>query len=118
MAVLVLKAFAVECGAARGGTHEKAASAAVAKGPDEIADALETEHGIEDEERDHGLTPCRVRGSGCGERTHGAGLGDAFFEDLALLTLRVAEEKLGVDRLVALPEGRVDLDLFEQRIHS
>ena len=57
----------------------------------------------------------RARG---GERRHRARFGDAFLEDLAVDRLAVWEERLGVDRLVALPERRVDPDLLEQRVHA
>src|SRR5206468_7565770 len=102
VAVLVLEALTVESRAAGGGADQEAAGAGVVGCPDEIADPLEAEHRIEDEEREHRLRPRRVGGAGGGEAGHRAGLGDALLEDLALLALAVGEQELGVDGLVAL----------------
>ena len=51
--ILVLKALARERGAPRRRPHEKAARAAIAGLPDEIANALKAENRIEDVERRH-----------------------------------------------------------------
>ena len=56
VAVLVLQAFAGKRGASGGAAAAGSPCRAVAGGPDEIADALEAEHRIVDEERNH-LTP-------------------------------------------------------------
>ena len=50
VAVLVLEAFARERGASGSAAEEEAARAHVGGGPDEIGDALETEHGVINEE--------------------------------------------------------------------
>src|SRR5215212_4502089 len=76
--------------------------------------ADDPEHRVEDEERDHRLSMCRVRGAGRGERPHGAGLGNAFLEDLALLRFAVGQNVLRVDRLVELSMSSIDLELREQ----
>ena len=53
MAVLVLQAFAVQRRASGGAAEQEAARAHVARGPREVADALEAEHRVVDVERDH-----------------------------------------------------------------
>ncbi len=63
MAILVLETLAGERRAARGGPEEKAASLNVSRRPDEIADALETEHRIENVERHHVDAVIAVGGS-------------------------------------------------------
>src|SRR6266566_174441 len=90
----------------------------VAERPDLIAGALHAEHRVEDVERQHLLAVGRVARARRGERRHRARFGDAFLEDLAVDSLAVRKKRLGVDRLVALPERRVDPDLLEQRVHA
>ena len=85
VAVLVLQALSVQGGAARSGTEKEPAPSLVTVRPDHVADTLEPEHRIEDEERDHRLAVGCVRRPRRGERSHRAGLGDALLEDLTLL---------------------------------
>ena len=93
LAVAVLQPLAGERRAAGGRAEQEAAAALVAERPDEVADALEPEHRIEDEERDHRLTPRRVRGAGGGERRHRPGLGDPLLEDAPVARLAVREQQ-------------------------
>ncbi len=118
VAVLVLQPLAGEGGAAGGAADQEAAAAHVAGGPDQIADALEAEHRVEDEERDRVDAVGGVGGAGGDERAHRAGLGDALLEDLAVLGLLVVQQRLGVDRLVELAGVGVDPDLAEERLHA
>ena len=118
VAVVVLEALALQGGAARGAARQDAAAPDVAEEPGQVADALEAEHGIEEVDRQHGPAPRGVgRGQG-DERGHGAGLGDALLEDLALAVLGVAEDEVGVDRGVALALGGVDLGLGDERLET
>jgi hypothetical protein len=110
----VLEAFAVEGGAAGGGAEEEALGRMSPASQMEVADALEAEHRVVDVERDHRHADVGVGGAGGDEGRHGAGFGDAFLEDLAVLGLVVVAEGLAVDRLVELALGRVDADLAEQ----
>ena len=52
------------------------------------------------------------------KRGHGAGFGDAFFEDLAVFLFAVEEQHVDVVRLVLLPFGRVDADLADRRFEA
>ena len=52
------------------------------------------------------------------KRGHRPGLGDPLLEDLAGAVLPVGQEEAGVDRLVLLAEGRVDLGLGEQGVET
>ena len=118
LAVFVLQAFAVERGAAGGAAHHEALHPHVGAGPDQVADALEAEHRIEDEERDH-VDAVRGVGRARGdERRHRAGFVDALFEDLAVGRFLVVEQRVAIDRLVELAAVRVDADLAEQRFHA
>ena len=53
VAVLVLQAFAGQRGAAGRAAQQEPAAAHVAGRPDQVADPLEAEHRVVDEERDH-----------------------------------------------------------------
>ena len=118
VAVLVLEPFARERRAAGRAAEQEAFAPRVAGGPDQVADALEAEHGVEDEERDHVDSVIRVGRAGGDERRHRAGLVDAFLEDLAVSDFLVVEQAVLVDRLVELAGVRVDAALAEQRFHA
>ncbi len=118
MAVLVLQALAVQRRASGRAAEHEAPRAHVAGGPDQVADALEAEHRVVDEERDRVDAVRRVRGAGRDERRHRAGLGDALLEDLAVLRFLVVEQLVAVDRVVELPHRRVDAHLAEERLHA
>src|SRR3546814_8523472 len=62
MAVFVLQAFAVERGAASGRAEQEPACTLIASRPAQIADALEAEHRIEDEEWQQRLAVVGVAG--------------------------------------------------------
>ena len=117
-AVFVLQALARERGAAGGGTHQEAAGARVAAGPDEIPDALEAEARVENVERQHRYAVRAVAHRRGEPRRDRAGLGDAFLEDLAVLRFLVVEQFVAVFRIVELAHRRVDGDLPEQRLHA
>ncbi len=117
MPVLVLQALAVQRGAPGGGAAQEAPAPHVAEGPDEVAHPLEAEHRVEDEEGHQRLAPGGVGRAGGREAGHRAGFGDALLQDLALNRLPIRQLHLGVDRVVQLPEGGVDLHLGEQGVH-
>src|SRR5262249_62176634 len=102
---------------ARRRADEDAATAAVPRGPDEVADPLEPEHRVEEEDRERRDPVPRVRGAGGEEGGHRPRLRDPLLEDLAVLRLAVVEEGLAVDRLVELADGGVDPELAEERLH-
>src|SRR5256884_5795277 len=51
-------------------------------------------------------------------RSHGAGFGDAFFQNLPLLRFLVVEQRVHVHGLVALADARIDAHGAEQRLHA
>src|SRR5204862_8192112 len=101
-AVLVLQALAAERRAAGGRADQEAACALVGGGPDQVADTLEAEHRVVDVERQHRQTVRRLRRRRRRPRRERAGLGDAFFEDLAAFVLAVREDRSRVLGLVEL----------------
>ena len=113
MSVLMLQAFARQRRAAGRAAHQEALAARIGERPDHVADALESEHRVVDEERNHRHAVVRVRGAGGGERCHRARFGDALFQDLPVLLLAVIEQHVLIVRLVELPLAGVDADLAE-----
>src|SRR5579875_1249860 len=111
VAVVMLEALSLEGGPAGGAAGEDAAAPNVAERPGQVADPLETEHRVKEVDRQHRMGPGRVGRCQRDEAGHGAGLGDAFLEDLAGLALRVPQCEVGVDRRVALAFGGIDLGL-------
>ena len=91
--VAVLQAFALQGGTPGGGAQQESTGAHVARGPEQVAETVEPEHRVVDEERHHRLAPGRIRGARGGEARHRAGLGDALFQDLAVGGLLVAEQQ-------------------------
>ncbi len=118
MAVLVLQALAVQRRAPGGAAEQEAAAAHVARGPREIADALQSEHRVVDVERDHRQVVGAVRRRRRDPRAHRARLVDAFLQHLARLVLAVVHQLIGVLRLVELPHRRVDAELPEHPFHA
>ena len=117
VAVLVLEPLAVERGAPRRRADQEAARARVAGRVGQIADPLQPEHRVEDEEGDRRHLERRKRGAGGDEGGHRARFGDPLFEDLAVARLLVEEQPIGVDGFVELPAGGVDAELAEHPLH-
>ena len=118
MAILVLQAFAVERGATSSGAEQEATRTHVGGLPGRIANALKTEHRIENEERQQRQIVVAVTGGAGHPRRERAGFGDAFLQHLPGLILAVVHELVGIDRLVLLPERGIDADLPEQAFHA
>ena len=118
MAVLVLKAFAVERGASGRAADEEPFGTHVGCGPDRVANALESEHRVVNIERNHVDAVGRIRCPSGDETRHRSALGDPFFEDLAVLGFLVIGDRAGVDGFVKLTGVGVDPDLLEHTFHS
>ena len=118
MAVLVLQASPASVVRPAVPPMQKATGALIGRRPDQIADALEAEHRVINEKRDR-VDPVVGIGSSRGdERTHGAGFGDAFLQNLPVLRLLVVEQGVHIHRLVELADVGVNADLPEQRLHA
>ena len=117
VAVGVLESLAGQCGAPGGRTQHEAAGHLVGRGPEAVAGALESEHRIEDVDRDHWFVVRRIRRPDGGERCGRARLVDALVQDLALLALGVGEHQLGVHRCVELAVAVIDLQARKPRVH-
>src|ERR1700686_2679811 len=104
----MLQTFSRERGAAGSSSEEEPTGAHVRGGPDEIGDALETEHGVINKKW-NGVDAMggigRARGD---EGSHGSGFGDSLFEDLAVFGFLVIQQGVHIDGLVALADTRVD----------
>ena len=118
VAVLMLQALAVQRGAASGGAHEETARLHVAPSPCQVADALESEHRVEDVEGNERVAMGAV-GRCCGEPGgERAGFVDAFFQHLAVAGLAIGRDFAEVLGLVELPFGGVDAELPEHAFHA
>ena len=118
MAVLVLQPLAGQRRAPGRAADQEAVGLHVAGGPDEVADALEAEHRVEDVEGNHVHAVIGVAGAGGQPGAEGAGLVDALLQDLALLVLAVVAELVGILRAVELADRGVDADLPEHALHA
>ncbi len=118
VAVLVLQSFAGKRGAPGSSAQQEATDAHVGSGPDEVADALESEHRVVNKKWNGVDAVGGVSGSGGDERGHRTGLGDSLFENLAVFGFLVIEERAGVDRLVELADAGINADGAEERLHA
>ncbi|RMP03941.1 hypothetical protein ALQ30_05663 [Pseudomonas syringae pv. persicae] len=116
--VFVLQAFAVQRGTAGGAADQETTGAAVASSPCQVADTLETEHRVEDVERNHRLVVAGIRSTGSDEGGHGARFVDAFLENLAFLVFAIEHHLFFIDWLVELADRRVDAQLAEHAFHT
>ncbi len=114
----MLQPLAGERRAARRAADQEAARLLVAAGPDEVADALETEHRVVDIERHHLHVVIRIRRAGREPRAERAGLVDAFLEDLAFLVLAVVHEFARIFRRIQLALRCINADLAEHALHA
>ncbi len=116
--VLVLESFAGERGAPRRAAEQKAARAHVGRGPDKIRDALEAEHRVIDEERNRIDSVRRVGRARSDARSHRAGFGDAFFQNLAVLRFFVIKQRVYVHWLILLADAGINAGGTEKRFHA
>src|SRR6185295_17426230 len=84
----------------------------------QVTDPLEAEHRIVNEKRNGRDTDVGVSGSSGGERSHRASLGNAFFENLAVLRFFVVHQYVAIDGLIKLAPARVDSAFAEHRFHA
>ena len=114
----MLEPLAGERRPAGGAAEQEPAGAAVAGGPDLIANPLKPEHRVVDEDRDHRHAMAGVGRAGGDEARDAPRLGDALLENLSVLGLAVIEQLIRVDRLVELAAVGIDAALLEERIHA
>src|ERR1700675_5168919 len=98
----MLQTFSCERGATGGASEEETAGAHVRGGPNEIGDALETEHGVINKKWNGVDAVGGIRRARSDERSHGAGFGNSLFEDLSVFRFFVIQKSVDVDGLVAL----------------
>ena len=102
VAVLMLQAFAGKRRASRRAAQQKSSRAHVRGSPDEVRDPLESEHRVINEERNRVNAMRRIRGTRRDKRSHRAGLGDAFFENLPVFRFLVIKQRVHIHRFVLL----------------
>ena len=102
VSVLMLQTFAHESGATGSCTHQESACARICGLPNQVANTLETKHGIEGVKRHHRYAACGVASTSSDETAHGACFGDAFFKNLALCRLCIRQQQVVINRLILL----------------
>ncbi len=118
VAVLVLQALARKRGPPRRSAAQEALAARIAERPDQIADALESEHRVVNEERNHLHAVIHVRRTRRRERRHRPCFGDSLFQNLPVLRFLVVQEHLRIVWFVKLALAGVNAELPEQRLHT
>ena len=118
MAVHVLQTLTRQGGGTRGRADEETAGHLVGGGPDRVTGALESEHRVEDVQRDHDLAVGGVGGAGGDELGDRTCLVDALVHDVAVRGLLVGEHEVGVHRRVVLAVRVVDLQRREPGVHT
>ena len=118
MAIHVLQTFTGQGSAASSSAEEEAAGHLVSGSPHGVTGALETEHRVEDVQRNHRLAVSGVGGTSCDELGHGTGLVDALVHDLAVDCLTVGQHEVMVDRGVVLAVAVVNLQRREPGVHT
>ena len=114
----MLQAFAKHGGTAGGSTHQETLATRVCKGPHHVANTLEAEHGVVHVERNRGYAIVCVGGPRCGKAGHGASLGNALFQNLAVFLLAVTQQHVAVVRDVFLAFAGVDAHLLNCRFQA
>ena len=118
VAILVLQPFTCQSGAPGRAADEESSAAHIGCRPDQVADTLEPEHRVIDEEGNRVDSVIRISSSRCDERAHRAGLGDAFFQDLPVFCFLVIKKRVHIDRLVVLSDAGINSNLAEERFHT
>src|SRR5690606_24959194 len=118
VAVLMLQPLSIERGPACRTTQQEAAGLHVAGCPGEVTHALEAEHGVIDEERNHDAVVRRVRRCRSNPRAERARFVNPFLQKLAILRFAVVHDLVFVDRHVLLPFGSINPNLAEQAFHA
>mmetsp|Transcript_53218 Transcript_53218/g.116541 ORF Transcript_53218/g.116541 Transcript_53218/m.116541 type:complete len:449 (-) Transcript_53218:1141-2487(-) len=114
----MLQALAIQGGAACRRAKEESPGTGIGALPDHVTNTLEAEHGVVDEEGQHGA-PLGSIGGACGDPSaQSTRLADALLQDLPIRSLGVLHHDVMVDRCVMLPEGRMDLELVEERVQA
>src|SRR5690554_5002684 len=118
VAVLVLQAFAVQCGTAGGAADQEATGLHVARGPGQVTHTLEAEHRVKHVERNQREVVGAVGSSSCHPGRHGTSFVNALLHDLAFLVFPVIHDLVAVLGHVLLPLGGVDTQLPEHAFHT
>src|ERR1035438_1788053 len=118
VSILMLQAFARQRRSSRRAADQETTAAHVRRRPDQVADALQSEHRVINKEGNRIDAMIGIRGTGGHERAHRSRLSDALFQNLSVLRLLVIEQHIHIDRLIELADARIDPDLAEERLHA
>lgn len=118
VSVLVLQPFAIQGGPSRRPADEEAATLHVPCRPGQITDALKTEHGIKNIERESGDAMGGIRRGGGDPGRESAGFIDPFLKDLTIHAFAVVHQLIMILGFVQLPHGRIDAQATEHALHA
>jgi len=102
VAIFMLQTLTIQSGATRCAAQQETTGTHITGSPGKVTNTLKTEHGIKNEERDHWHAIVGVTGGRRNPRRHGAGLGNAFLQNLALGVLFVEHQLVRIYRCIKL----------------
>src|ERR1700722_5082719 len=105
MPILMLQSFPSQRGSSRRASNQKAATAHIRSRPNQVANALQSEHRVINEEGNRINAVIGISGAGRDKRAHRPGLRNSLFQNLTVLRLLVIKERVHIDRLVKLPNA-------------
>ncbi|MNG17383.1 hypothetical protein D3C84_1013650 [compost metagenome] len=101
--VLVLQTLSTQGRAAGSSPQQQTTGTLVSGSPDQIADALETEHRVVDVHRQHRFAVHRIRRCRRHPGGNRPGFGDPLLQQLTVTGFLVRQQRAGILGLVALP---------------
>ena len=114
----MLQALTGQSSSSGGSTDHEATSHLVSGQPNLVCGSLESEHRVEDIDRDDWLSVRCIAGARCGESCHRASLVDTGVQDLPVGCFLVAKQQISINRHVLLAIRVVDLCGWEECIHT
>ena len=113
MTVLVLESLASQGGASSSAADQEPAAAHIARCPNQVADALESEHRVVNKKRDRIDPVIGIGSPGGDKRAHRSGFGNALFKDLTVFRFLVIKQRRHVDRFIELAYAGINSYLAE-----
>src|SRR5699024_12666867 len=94
MTIHVLGTFTGECRTSGGSTDDETTGQLVGGSPEAVACALETEHGVEQVDRNHDLDVSRIRRTSSSQRRARTGFVNAHIPELARCRIVIGQDQI------------------------
>src|SRR5438132_9708038 len=114
VAILMLQTFARKRRSSSRAAEQKSARAHIGCGPDEVRNALESEHRVVDEEWNRIDAVRRIGGARRDARSHRAGFRNALLENLSVLRFLVIEQSVYIHGFILLADARINTGSAEK----